>query len=475
MENPDTSKKGAAAQHLERAYQLENQGEIQAALESCKLAQIMDPTSAEAYNLSGILYDEMGKLDEAIKAYRHALELDPDFEDARANLEDAERESRGLNAVHIDPSIPPIPADVSEEAQETLADAYAVEADKEFEEALKICEKALELAPRWAEAHNLRGILLEALEEPEKALEAYHRAIELDPGWTEARENLKLAQDEVRATPYLQEAYKYEEEGNLEDALSACHAAEDIAPHWAEIFNLKGIILDELERPDDAIKAYRQAVSLDPDFEDARENLEEAEKESGFPSTTSDRPVDWVVPTYVPEVARQLLEETYTLENNGDYPAALKKCKEALLEAPDWAEAHNLRGIILEELERTEEAIASYERALELNPNFEDARANLEDARRDRSQETDDPLVTIARYYYPLHARLAKGRLEAVGIYALVLDEQTASLIYGGAVGGIRLQVRESDVERALEILDEEPESPNDAENAEETEPTENQ
>ena len=67
-----------------------------------------------------------------------------------------------------------------------------------------------------------------------------------------------------------------------------------------------------------------------------------------------------------------------------------------------------------------------------------------------------DPLVTIATYTYPLEAHLSKAKLESEGIDSAVIDEHiiNANWLYSIAVGGVKLQVRESDVKQAQQILD---------------------
>ena len=80
-----------------------------------------------------------------------------------------------------------------------------------------------------------------------------------------------------------------------------------------------------------------------------------------------------------------------------------------------------------------------------------------------RSNEHDDAeLVTIRNYAYLHEALIAREMLQAEGIPALVPDEHTISMdwLYRNAIGGIRLQVRGADVERANEILG--PETPED-------------
>ncbi len=68
-------------------------------------------------------------------------------------------------------------------------------------------------------------------------------------------------------------------------------------------------------------------------------------------------------------------------------------------------------------------------------------------------------LITIANFAYPIEANLAKTRLESEGIDCVLTNEHFAGLnwVWPLAVGGVGLQVRESDAERAAEILEGEP------------------
>jgi hypothetical protein len=64
--------------------------------------------------------------------------------------------------------------------------------------------------------------------------------------------------------------------------------------------------------------------------------------------------------------------------------------------------------------------------------------------------------ITIATYIGAWEAHLARTKLESEGIFAVVLDDQIASInwFYSNAVGGVRLQVSEADAERAALILE---------------------
>ncbi len=71
------------------------------------------------------------------------------------------------------------------------------------------------------------------------------------------------------------------------------------------------------------------------------------------------------------------------------------------------------------------------------------------------AEEKTDDLVTIARYGNPMEANLAQSKLESEGIEAYVADEQIVSIYSANMVfGGVRLQVKKSVADVALQILE---------------------
>ncbi len=84
-----------AEQHFEQASSLEEQRDFQTALEECEAAIRLDPRFADAHNLRGVILESLGRKEEAILAYREAVQLDPAFKEAQENLRDAENELLG--------------------------------------------------------------------------------------------------------------------------------------------------------------------------------------------------------------------------------------------------------------------------------------------------------------------------------------------------------------------------------------------
>lgn len=70
-----------------------------------------------------------------------------------------------------------------------------------------------------------------------------------------------------------------------------------------------------------------------------------------------------------------------------------------------------------------------------------------------------DQLVTIGSYSTPYEARLVKGELEAFDIDATLADENAIGVnwLWSNPLGGVKVQVPESEVAEALGVLGTEP------------------
>lgn len=66
-----------------------------------------------------------------------------------------------------------------------------------------------------------------------------------------------------------------------------------------------------------------------------------------------------------------------------------------------------------------------------------------------------DHFVTIQTFSYPHEVAIIQAHLEAEGIECFIKDGLTLQVqpFYSNAIGGVKLQVKESDVERALDIM----------------------
>ncbi|MEO8676462.1 MAG: tetratricopeptide repeat protein [Casimicrobiaceae bacterium] len=150
-----------------------------------------------------------------------------------------------------------------------------------------------------------------------------------------------LAADPVHAGALQDYAMLALEAGRPQVALGIAARWAGVAPRSALAKNVQGIASRQCGRLADAIAHLKGAVSLDPDFFDARVNLGNA------------------------------------LVDAGEAKAALPHYRHALALDPSSASVHNNLGNLHRELRQPAAALAEYRRALELDPRHERARSNL--------------------------------------------------------------------------------------------------
>ncbi|MBM3202666.1 tetratricopeptide repeat protein, partial [Candidatus Woesearchaeota archaeon] len=151
-------------------------------------------------------------------------------------------------------------------------------------------------------------------------------------------------------------------QGSLREALALLDRALLIRPDQAEIHYNRGIVLDGMDRPQDALRSYEEATRLNPGFDEA-----------------------W-------------FNQGALLHNLGCFAEALAAYQQLSPAGCAMAELHNNRGVTLKNLDRFDEAIASYRRALGLRPDYAACYSNL--------------LYLLAQYplRYPVDAYLAEAR-----------------------------------------------------------------
>ncbi len=86
----------------------------------------------------------------------------------------------------------------------------------------------------------------------------------------------------LSAEQHLNNAIDLREAELAERGLVECNLALWLQPEWAYAWYLRGVLLEDLERPFEAWLAYRRAGDLDPALSDAREALEELDNEYAY-------------------------------------------------------------------------------------------------------------------------------------------------------------------------------------------------
>ena len=214
---------------------------------------------------------------------------------------------------------------------------------------------------------NLSFALLQ-LERFEEAALAARRATELDPNALLGHQNLASA---------LHRLGRYEE-----TLTSLQRVTELMRPPTGEQYYLKGHIATLLGRTDQAVDYLQTALTLQPDHQNARGQMRETLLQAGRYDAAR---------RFDPALADYLSRRGNYLFTEGDYEGALQVYRHLVGVMPENAHAHSNLGSALAQLGRMQEAVASFERALAMDPELEAARRNLQQVRELLGGADDGP------------------------------------------------------------------------------------
>jgi Tfp pilus assembly protein PilF len=134
-----------------------------------------------AWNAIGLAQSLKGNLQESAKAYQKCLEIYPEFTEARNNLGTIYQEMNQLDKAEAE--FQRALADLSYQTRElpyyNLARLYL--GQNRLDMAYESVQKALQIKPRLAMAHNLKGMILEKQNKPDDAVVSYEQAVKIVP------------------------------------------------------------------------------------------------------------------------------------------------------------------------------------------------------------------------------------------------------------------------------------------------------
>ncbi|HZZ70953.1 MAG TPA: tetratricopeptide repeat protein [Pirellulales bacterium] len=238
------------------ALLLHRSGRTEDALRWMEAALTMDPR-AELQNDYGSLLLASGRLPAAMDAYQSAIRADAGYALAHVNLADA------LSSQH------------------------------RHQEALGHYRRAVALSPRSSEGHFGIASALLNLGQSETALAACQTALELRPGDAATRHFLAVA---------------LTQNGQFVEARAAITSLLAERPDYAKGWHTLGNIEGELGTAAAALAAYRRALELDPQLEEARFDIAAL----GAASPPPTMPPEYLVrlfDTYAPNFDRELVEK----------------------------------------------------------------------------------------------------------------------------------------------------------------------
>ena len=234
---------------LDRALQLHQSGQVQAALELYNRVLPSQPGNAQLLYLAGTANLQVGQMEQGIECIRRSLAISPDNPAAHNNIGRALQVlGRGDEALaSYDQALALRP----DHAEAWYNRGVAPQALGRSDEALASYDRALALKPDFAEACNDRGIALQSLMRWDEALASCDRALAIRPDYAEVHYNRGGALHELT---------------RLDEALASYDKALVLKPDYAEAHNNRGVALHELMRLDEALTSFDQALAAKPDF-----------------------------------------------------------------------------------------------------------------------------------------------------------------------------------------------------------------
>lgn len=260
------------------------------AINSPKLTRAaVNRAAAHGNFIKGLEFHQKGHLVQAQELYRLALKFDP----------------RHFDATHF-------------------LGVIAAQTEN-FDQALGLIDRAIQIDPNNAVVWNNRGNTLRALNRHQPAIESYNKAITLKGDYPVAYYNLGNVLRDLKKPGAAVEIYT---------------KAITLKADYAEAYNSLGKALMDLNQPETAKVHYEKAIAINANYAEAHNNLGNA--------------------------LRRLMQPL----------AAIASHENAIGLNADYAEAYADRGAALSDLLQYHEALASYDKAIALRDDYASAHLN---------------------------------------------------------------------------------------------------
>src|SRR5437867_472460 len=283
------------------------------------------------WNNRGVALDGLGRHEDAIDAYTRAMRRSPTYEVAAYNLGNAFAQLGQF-----------------EEAVVAYDRALAIKPD--YADALY--DKALVLARmgRGKAAWNNKGFTFFMLGIHEEALACYERALAINPAYKQA---------------WYNKGYTFHGINRLEDAVTAYEKAIELDQQDEVLWNNLGNALYNLGRYERSIPYFERALEVNPNYDHAWMAKAESRHHLGRLEEARDALNNALILNGAFDEAwvfRGLILEEMgnAFEAERCYEEALQCFRASLELEPENAELRYNQGVLLEDLERVEEAIDAY-------------------------------------------------------------------------------------------------------------------
>lgn len=175
--------------------------------------------------------------------------------------------------------------------------------------------------------------------------------------------------------------------GKYEEAEALLLQIVGRTPTYANVFNMLGFIATQRNSPEKAVTLFRRALSLNPNYHEARLNLvltladmgayDQAAQEAGKLEDREAPGAPRLSLGVRGKLANAHADQGRKYHALGLYAEAIQEYDKALGLCPNFPDLHNRRAVSCREVGQYAEAKASLLKALEIKPNYVEAHVNL--------------------------------------------------------------------------------------------------
>ncbi|MBI5599308.1 MAG: tetratricopeptide repeat protein [Deltaproteobacteria bacterium] len=217
--------------------------------------------------------------------------------------------------------------------------------DRAYASALSHLEKVAGLKDNFADVHNMLGVIYFNDNRLEDAIKSFHKAIKINPQYTEALLNLSVVYNETGELANAQAVYAQAKatSGGVRTTYLDPVVRAKLANMHVELAD----VYKDLGLYDDAVREYKKALGMRPEFADIRTSL------------------------------------GVVYRDTRDFSKAIREMEEAARINPDYANAKIQLGLTYYMMGEKERAKAEWLKVLRTNPNDRLAKMYMSLLKRD--------------------------------------------------------------------------------------------
>ena len=205
----------------------------------------------EVYKERGDLKAELGLYNEAIDDYKKALELNPNYDEAKNALEEINKKLTDIKIINVDKTNNDVKVNNTQnkESEKYYEEGVNYHKEAKYKKAVESFDKAIELDNTKSKYYSARGRAKNGLRQYKEAKKDAERALSLDKN---------------NAESYLVFGYINLDLNKYFEAIKDYDKAIELDHNYIAAYNNRGLTKNNLGQYFEAIKDYDKAIELKP-------------------------------------------------------------------------------------------------------------------------------------------------------------------------------------------------------------------